>query len=940
MKSLMRILVFEVGLSLVIQMSPLELSSLISNFLANCSKEVCDSFADDEPALFAVSVCLLPQQVDSLPWITMYNLLHAASNLYSAVYAPMQRQISAIHLLYGLGTILEIWSDDTTQNCSMITIPEISSADRMSIFSFLEHSIRSALYSVADSVALKSLEDLDECCHALGALNFLPTTDATETAGIELSTLQFAHSILCLNYTPISFRIVSIVVSYLIKNNSLQLFSGTADRSVIDDLLLTLFECSLDLDEITLNDTNNSKTHNTMAMQALNLAYPSLGQCSGMLLQCKWKTIRYLVDISVHSSSYEHAFRDRSVIRRIIEKFDVYPWNSFSDVVYCLRSLIKMHITSMTPDDVDEVLSISWQAIMSASHVSSLTIKAFILLAFDLSIMSHSLVHVKFYDLLIQYAQTERPHIMQALVFHLIGQWTANQDLFVPYLSRVRRLLLYKEPKICDNARSDLISDDGTMTRVLVLRYLENLVEPNESLLNELSLLIEDLVSMNLEDQYAKQSMVGTELFGHKLRSWQSLCVLSKYATEEVMETVKDKLFQCLEQSCAHGIRVYMEIFVAALTIKFKSLILPILISKLSMYNHPQQTLSSYFVIIGHLILEEQTNLLDRFDESELNLVLSTLIPWLACSNGLPRAIAQILVQRLVPMVLTHVSENGNDQFGNTLNSILNYLENNIEASKLMKRQQNFFRESSLEKRSKVDDLLRYKVDGDDDIVPPHLLDVIADFYKNYNVSESNQLEIIAEEVSTELEISSLQMKRTTFEQLQLMFEDRKDTLSRNVNGYKKQPPIVVASLIDKITNLAGIARTCEVFAVEQLWIADKRILKSDVFQGIAVSSESWLDIIEVKSVDLVDVLRAYKMKGYSIIGLEQTDSSQSLLNSVWPEKSILLLGHEKEGINVELLHEVDVCLEIPQLGVIRSLNVHVSCALAIWEASKQNVFR
>ena len=101
-----------------------------------------------------------------------------------------------------------------------------------------------------------------------------------------------------------------------------------------------------------------------------------------------------------------------------------------------------------------------------------------------------------------------------------------------------------------------------------------------------------------------------------------------------------------------------------------------------------------------------------------------------------------------------------------------------------------------------------------------------------------------------------------------------------------------------------------------------------------------WNDIIEVKSVDLVDVLRAYKMKGYSIIGLEQTDSSQSLLNSVWPEKSILLLGHEKEGINVELLHEVDVCLEIPQLGVIRSLNVHVSCALAIWEASKQNVFR
>jgi hypothetical protein len=34
----------------------------------------------------------------------------------------------------------------------------------------------------------------------------------------------------------------------------------------------------------------------------------------------------------------------------------------------------------------------------------------------------------------------------------------------------------------------------------------------------------------------------------------------------------------------------------------------------------------------------------------------------------------------------------------------------------------------------------------------------------------------------------------------------------------------------------------------------------------------------------------------------------------------------------------VDVCVEIPQFGVIRSLNVHVSAALAVWEITKQNV--
>jgi tRNA G18 (ribose-2'-O)-methylase SpoU len=51
---------------------------------------------------------------------------------------------------------------------------------------------------------------------------------------------------------------------------------------------------------------------------------------------------------------------------------------------------------------------------------------------------------------------------------------------------------------------------------------------------------------------------------------------------------------------------------------------------------------------------------------------------------------------------------------------------------------------------------------------------------------------------------------------------------------------------------------------------------------------------------------------------------------------TVLLLGKEKEGIPVEYLQVVDQCLEIPQYGIIRSLNVHVSGAIAIWEYTKQ----
>lgn len=52
---------------------------------------------------------------------------------------------------------------------------------------------------------------------------------------------------------------------------------------------------------------------------------------------------------------------------------------------------------------------------------------------------------------------------------------------------------------------------------------------------------------------------------------------------------------------------------------------------------------------------------------------------------------------------------------------------------------------------------------------------------------------------------------------------------------------------------------------------------------------------------------------------------------------SVLPRRQEKEGIPAEYLRVVDVCVEIPQLGVIRSLNVHVSGAIMCWEYARQH---
>lgn len=102
----------------------------------------------------------------------------------------------------------------------------------------------------------------------------------------------------------------------------------------------------------------------------------------------------------------------------------------------------------------------------------------------------------------------------------------------------------------------------------------------------------------------------------------------------------------------------------------------------------------------------------------------------------------------------------------------------------------------------------------------------------------------------------------------------------------------------------------------------------------------SFFDFTPWTYQNLLAWLMKQKEKGYFIVGVEQTSSSLPLTEMVFPrdQPTVLLLGKEKEGIPVEFLSAVDQCVEIPQLGIIRSLNVHVSGAITIWEYTKQQL--
>ncbi|KAM9155886.1 putative methyltransferase TARBP1 isoform 2-T2 [Pangshura tecta] len=137
-----------------------------------------------------------------------------------------------------------------------------------------------------------------------------------------------------------------------------------------------------------------------------------------------------------------------------------------------------------------------------------------------------------------------------------------------------------------------------------------------------------------------------------------------------------------------------------------------------------------------------------------------------------------------------------------------------------------------------------------------------------------------------------------------------------------------------------GLCRTSEIFGASALVVGSLHYINDKQFQHLSVSAEQWLPLVEVKPSQLVNYLQQKKTEGYTIIGVEQTAKSSDLTEYCFPEKSLLLLGNEHEGIPANLIQHLDVCVEIPQQGIIRSLNVHVSGALLIWEYTRQQLIK
>jgi 23S rRNA (guanosine2251-2'-O)-methyltransferase len=150
----------------------------------------------------------------------------------------------------------------------------------------------------------------------------------------------------------------------------------------------------------------------------------------------------------------------------------------------------------------------------------------------------------------------------------------------------------------------------------------------------------------------------------------------------------------------------------------------------------------------------------------------------------------------------------------------------------------------------------------------------------------------------------------------------------------KKRDLVLVLDSINDPQNLGTLLRSAECFGVGAvIWSKNRGCDITPVVSKASVGATELINIIKVSN--LVEAVRSLKDEGYEAVTAEVGKECHSLYNFKFPDKTVLIMGSEGEGVRALLSKQADYRIFIPMKGRIDSLNVSqaTSVFLSSWQA-------
>ena len=152
----------------------------------------------------------------------------------------------------------------------------------------------------------------------------------------------------------------------------------------------------------------------------------------------------------------------------------------------------------------------------------------------------------------------------------------------------------------------------------------------------------------------------------------------------------------------------------------------------------------------------------------------------------------------------------------------------------------------------------------------------------------------------------------------------------------KRQPGLtIVLENVSDPHNISAVMRTCDAVGVQDIYILNTAIGLHEAWSAKTSSSAAkWLTVHQF--TDITECFKALRKNYLKIYTTHLAKDAADLYDLDFKESVALVFGNEHSGVSEKIIEMADGNFLIPQVGIIKSLNISVACAVTLYEAYRQ----
>ncbi|WP_022819597.1 23S rRNA (guanosine(2251)-2'-O)-methyltransferase RlmB [Fusobacterium russii] len=144
----------------------------------------------------------------------------------------------------------------------------------------------------------------------------------------------------------------------------------------------------------------------------------------------------------------------------------------------------------------------------------------------------------------------------------------------------------------------------------------------------------------------------------------------------------------------------------------------------------------------------------------------------------------------------------------------------------------------------------------------------------------------------------------------------------------KEKSIVLILDEIQDPRNFGAIIRSAEVFKVDLIIIPERNSVR--INETVVKTSTGAIEYVNITKVtNLSDTINKLKKIGYWVYGAAG-EATINYNSENYPDKIVLVLGNEGNGIRKKVREHCDKLIKIPMYGKINSLNVSVATGILL----------